>query len=58
MTLQYNFVDDITPNKETWRIKVRIIRTWRRPNFNNPNEENSIEMVLMDEKVNMFPFEF
>ncbi|KAL2896541.1 Replication protein A 70 kDa DNA-binding subunit [Bienertia sinuspersici] len=32
------------------KIKVRIIRLWEVPNYNNPNVVDSIELVLVDEK--------
>ncbi|KAL2941604.1 Beta-galactosidase 9 [Bienertia sinuspersici] len=43
-------ISDITPLKESWKIKVRIIRLWYQPDYNNPNITGSIEMVLVDEK--------
>ncbi|KAD7117854.1 hypothetical protein E3N88_05122 [Mikania micrantha] len=33
-------------------IKVRIIRKWRQPDRKNPNEDYSIEMILIDEEGN------
>ncbi|KAL2924030.1 Replication factor A protein 1, partial [Bienertia sinuspersici] len=33
-----------------WKIKVRIIRLWEVPNYNNQNVVDSIELVLIDEK--------
>ncbi|KAL2934661.1 Replication factor A protein 1, partial [Bienertia sinuspersici] len=33
-----------------WKIKVRIIRLWEVPNYNNPNVVDSIELALVDEK--------
>ena len=27
----YDFVSDVTPAKETWRIEARIIRLWKVP---------------------------
>ncbi|KAL2922158.1 Replication protein A 70 kDa DNA-binding subunit C [Bienertia sinuspersici] len=50
MTSNINLISEITPTRETWSIKVRIIRLWRVPSFENPSEEYSIEMILMDEK--------
>ncbi|KAL2907168.1 Replication protein A 70 kDa DNA-binding subunit, partial [Bienertia sinuspersici] len=50
MASKINFISEITPKRETWKIKVRIIRLWKTPGFEKPSEEYSIEMVLMDEK--------
>ena len=44
-------IGDVTPAKETWRIKARIIRLWKVPVYNCPSQVNSIEAVLQDEKV-------
>ncbi|KAL2937662.1 Threonine--tRNA ligase [Bienertia sinuspersici] len=47
-----NYVSDINPSKESWRIVVRVIHLWHVPSNNNPSELQSIEMVLMDENIN------
>lgn len=49
MATQHNLLADINPVKETWKIKVRIIKLWKIPSFHNSEETNSIEMILMDE---------
>ncbi|KAL2896630.1 Replication factor A protein 1 [Bienertia sinuspersici] len=36
--------------KETMTIRVRIIRLWKQPSYQNPKEDGSVEMVFMDEK--------
>ncbi|XP_045810713.1 replication protein A 70 kDa DNA-binding subunit B-like [Trifolium pratense] len=41
---------DVVPGRESWRVKVRVIRVWEVPNFLNHDQTNSIEMVLIDEK--------
>ncbi|KAL2926026.1 Replication protein A 70 kDa DNA-binding subunit E, partial [Bienertia sinuspersici] len=46
MATEYNFIHEITPLRENMTIKVRIIRLWKPPNYNNPSEDGSIEMVL------------
>ncbi|KAK2386984.1 hypothetical protein QL285_060815 [Trifolium repens] len=38
--------------KENVRIRVRIVRIWKVHAFLNPSESSSIEMVLVDEKIN------
>ena len=55
MARNVNYVTDINPNKKEWRIKVRVIRLWTMPNYINPDETNSIEMVLMVERVRNKP---
>jgi hypothetical protein len=48
---KFDDVADILPGKENVRIKVRVIRMWKVPAFINPCEFNSIELVLIDQKV-------
>ncbi|KAL2930704.1 Replication protein A 70 kDa DNA-binding subunit A [Bienertia sinuspersici] len=51
MAAEYNFIHEITPLRENMTIKVRIIRLWKPPNYNNPSEDaGSIDMVFLDEK--------
>jgi hypothetical protein len=47
----FDYLAEVVPGRETWRIKVRVLRMWKVPAFLNPTESNSIEMVLVDEKV-------
>ncbi|KAL8241991.1 hypothetical protein R6Q59_012293 [Mikania micrantha] len=35
---------------DNYIIKVRILRKWRQPDRKIPNEDYSIEMILMDEE--------
>ena len=42
---------DVKPEKETWCFKVRVFRSWSVSTFSNPKETNSIEMILVNEKV-------
>ncbi|KAL2930056.1 Replication protein A 70 kDa DNA-binding subunit C, partial [Bienertia sinuspersici] len=51
MELAYHYVADICPKKEKWIIQARIIRLWTVPSFNDPTENFSIDMVLLDSKV-------
>ena len=51
MARRYDFVGDVTPAKETWRIKARIIRLWKVPVYGSIDQTNTIEFVLQDEKV-------
>jgi hypothetical protein len=51
MSSSFDSVRDIKSEKENWRIKVRVVRIWNVPSFLNPEQPNSIEMVLVDDKV-------
>jgi hypothetical protein len=53
---KFDDVADILPGKENVRIKVRVIRMWKVPAFINPCEFNSIELVLIDQKVSYLRF--
>ncbi|MCH82797.1 replication factor A protein, partial [Trifolium medium] len=46
----FDMLCDVLPGRETWRVKVRVIRVWKVPNFLNHDQTNSVEMVLIDEK--------
>jgi hypothetical protein len=48
---KFIMLGDIGAAKENIRIKVRVLRMWKVPTFMNPYETNSIELVLVDEKV-------
>ncbi|KAL2904231.1 Replication protein A 70 kDa DNA-binding subunit C, partial [Bienertia sinuspersici] len=50
MSMAINYVSDINPSKESWKIIVRVTHLWHVPSYNNPSELQSIELVLMDEK--------
>jgi hypothetical protein len=41
----------IYPGREDWRIKVRVISLWTVKSVFRANQINSLEMVLIDEKV-------
>jgi len=42
---------DVKLGKETWCLKVRVFRSWSVSTFSNSKETNSIEMILVNEKV-------
>ena len=46
-----NFIVDLTPSKDKWTIKVRVIRLWKQPNFLQPELGDNVELVLLDENV-------
>ncbi|KAJ1387726.1 hypothetical protein SESBI_39713 [Sesbania bispinosa] len=41
----------ITAGRVDWKIRVRIIRLWRLPEFKNPLQTSALEMLLVDEEV-------
>ncbi|KAJ1396646.1 Nucleic acid-binding, OB-fold [Sesbania bispinosa] len=38
------------PGRVDWKIRVRIIRLWRLPEFKNPLQTSALEMLLVDEE--------
>jgi len=54
----FHSISEIAPGKDGWRIKVRVLRVWEVPTFMKPDQTNSLEMVLIDEKVILFAFNF
>ncbi|XP_056698658.1 uncharacterized protein [Spinacia oleracea] len=50
MAHSITMLSDITPLKENWKIKVRIIQLWEKPDYYKKTEIKAIEMVLIDEK--------
>ncbi|XP_061349693.1 uncharacterized protein LOC133294941 [Gastrolobium bilobum] len=51
MFSKYDFIKDIKPINEDWRIKVRVIRCWKVPNFYRKDFDDNVDMILMDEQV-------
>ena len=51
MEYKFDSIDDINSSKETWKIKARIIRLWTMPNYLGGNFTQSIQLVLLDDKV-------
>ncbi|XP_061343986.1 uncharacterized protein LOC133289957 [Gastrolobium bilobum] len=43
-------VEDVNPAKEDWRIKVKVVRAWKVPNFQLKDFDDNVEMVLLDEQ--------
>ncbi|KAL7120563.1 hypothetical protein ACP275_02G129200 [Erythranthe tilingii] len=41
---------DLKPCRFDWKVVVRVMRLWKVPSKNNPNEMISIDMVLIDNK--------
>ncbi|KAF3966612.1 hypothetical protein CMV_009298 [Castanea mollissima] len=53
MSKGYNFLDQISDAKETWRIRVRICRLWKAVNKRSGNNFISLDMIFIDEKKNL-----
>ena len=51
MVTKPNMLKELTPLKDEWCIKVKIIRLWKLTVFKNPLETWKIEMVVQDEEV-------
>ena len=51
MVTKPNMLNELTPLKDEWCIKVKIIRLWKWTVFKNPLETWKIEMVVQDEEV-------
>ncbi|GJT60587.1 nucleic acid-binding, OB-fold, replication protein A, OB domain protein [Tanacetum coccineum] len=49
-------VSELTPFRDDWKVKVRVIRLWKLPDFSNPLVTYSLDMVLMDEEVALSDF--
>ncbi|KAH9612244.1 hypothetical protein KSS87_000977 [Heliosperma pusillum] len=47
---RFNLIRDVDNTKETWRLKVQVIRLYSVPSWLNPKETNRIEMIFCDEK--------
>ncbi|QHO30501.1 Replication factor-A carboxy-terminal domain protein [Arachis hypogaea] len=56
MSPSFDAISKIVPPREAWRLKVRVIRAWIVPSFENPDSPNSMELILVDE--NSYKHEF
>jgi len=50
----FNLLFDVAPVRESWKFIVRVVRLWEVSVFLHPEQVNSVEMVLVDEKVGIF----
>lgn len=48
---KFDMLSEIVAGRENICIKVRVLRMWKVPTFMNPSETNTLELVLVDEKV-------
>ncbi|WJX62991.1 hypothetical protein P8452_47925 [Trifolium repens] len=50
MNTAFDMLGSVSPGRNSWRFKVRVLRLWNAASFMKPDQPNSIEMVLIDEK--------
>ncbi|XP_061372945.1 uncharacterized protein LOC133315355 [Gastrolobium bilobum] len=50
MFSKYDFLKDVNPAKEDWRITVKVVRAWKVPNYQCRDFDDNVEMVLLDEQ--------
>ena len=50
--MAYDMLHEISNQKDSWKVKVRIIRLWDAINLNS-NELISLDMILLDEEVSL-----
>ncbi|XP_056695380.1 uncharacterized protein [Spinacia oleracea] len=48
--MAFTMIKDITPLKESWRLKVRIVRFWEQLDFKDHTVIGTHELILVDEK--------
>ncbi|KAK9073842.1 hypothetical protein SSX86_006436 [Deinandra increscens subsp. villosa] len=48
----YDSITDLELSNNNHKLKVKIMKTWRRPVFNNPKHTYSLEFVCVDEQGN------
>ena len=51
-TMAHDMLHEISNQKDSWKVKVRIIRLWDAINLSN-NELISLDMILLDEEVSL-----
>ncbi|KAK9075013.1 hypothetical protein SSX86_003332 [Deinandra increscens subsp. villosa] len=47
---KFNFISDLDVCKDDFILKVRVIRAWRKPMYNNASVTHTIEMIMVDEQ--------
>jgi hypothetical protein len=54
--MTYTALNQISVEKDTWIVKVRIIRMWDAVNITNDHELISLDMIMADENVSWYLF--
>ncbi|XP_070022407.1 uncharacterized protein LOC142177011 [Nicotiana tabacum] len=50
MAPNYNYISEIVMSKMSWNLKVRVVRLWHILDREKPENSNSIELIIQDEK--------
>ncbi|QHO30615.1 Replication protein A 70 kDa DNA-binding subunit C [Arachis hypogaea] len=45
----FDMISKMHPPRETWRLKVRVLKLWVVPSFGNHEVPNTMEIILLDE---------
>ncbi|KAJ0838683.1 hypothetical protein HanPSC8_Chr14g0597681 [Helianthus annuus] len=45
------YLKDLDLARRDYTVKVRVLRLWKQPMYNNPEQFYSIEMIVVDEEV-------
>jgi len=56
INMAYTSLNQISVEKDTWIVKVRIIRMWDAINIANDHELISLDMIMADENVRSYLF--
>jgi len=56
INMTYTSLNQISVEKDTWIVKVRIIRMWDAINIANDHELISLDMIMADENVSWYLF--
>ncbi|KAJ0879381.1 putative nucleic acid-binding protein [Helianthus annuus] len=44
------YLKDLDLARRDYTVKVRVLRLWKQPMYNNPDQFYSIEMIVVDEE--------
>jgi len=56
INMAYTSLNQISVERDTWIVKVRIIRMWDAINIANDHELISLDMIMADENVSWYLF--
>ena len=51
MAPKISLIKKIKPTIIEWRLRVRVIKLWKQPEYTKPTQIKSIKMIFLDEKV-------
>lgn len=58
MATKYALVTEVVAGRIDWKLRVCVINLWNVPVKNSPADTQSMEIVLLDEKVRTTQFPF